>query len=129
MRTRRLGSDPQLQKAASNLELLSQSRGSRGSGVAQVQDLLDSIGIKLPRSVSRKGPDGVFGAETDKAVRQFQQRKGLKVDGIVGPKTIEALEQTIEQNPFLEAPDPVQDAAVAVFDSSAPVNQKRSVFV
>ena len=126
MRTRRLGSDQQLQKAAANVSLL--SIGSNGSGVAQVQDLLASIGFKLPRSMKKKGADGKFGPETQAAVMEFQRRNGLKADGIVGPKTIDKLEQTIEANPFLEAPDPAQEAAAAQFDRVAPVSQKRSVY-
>ncbi len=35
--------------------------------------------------------DGVFGSETDNAVRLFQEQFGLTVDGIVGPKTWEAM--------------------------------------
>lgn len=35
-----------------------------------------------------RGPiDGEFGWQTDRAVRDFQYKFGLKVDGIVGPKT------------------------------------------
>ncbi|WAC59223.1 TIGR02594 family protein [Brevundimonas sp. SL130] len=38
------------------------------------------------------GPiDGVWGARTTAAVRAFQASKGLKVDGIVGPRTAAAL--------------------------------------
>ena len=35
--------------------------------------------------------DGIYGPQTKKAVRYFQSKNGLTVDGIVGPKTWEEL--------------------------------------
>lgn len=35
--------------------------------------------------------DGIYGARTYRAVRRFQQKNGLKVDGVVGPATARAL--------------------------------------
>lgn len=35
--------------------------------------------------------DGIFGAETEAAVRQFQRTNGLTVDGVAGIKTWNAL--------------------------------------
>jgi murein DD-endopeptidase MepM/ murein hydrolase activator NlpD len=49
--------------------------GSQGELVAHVQEALD-----IPA-------DGIFGGQTDTAVRQYQIRAGLQVDGIVGPAT------------------------------------------
>lgn len=49
--------------------------GSRGDTVALVQKAVGAI------------VDGVFGPQTDRAVRRFQRGHGLTVDGVVGPKT------------------------------------------
>jgi len=35
--------------------------------------------------------DGVFGNETVKALKAFQQKKRLTVDGVAGPETFSAL--------------------------------------
>ena len=55
-------------------------RGAKGDLVAQLQDLLSKDGSSLV-------VDGIFGSGTQSAVRAFQKRHGLVVDGIVGPKT------------------------------------------
>jgi len=39
----------------------------------------------------RLAEDGVMGRQTHSAIRSFQQRAGLTVDGVVGPRTEEAL--------------------------------------
>jgi peptidoglycan hydrolase-like protein with peptidoglycan-binding domain len=54
--------------------------GSEGRQVRLLQQALG--GIKV---------DGVFGPETEHAVRAFQESAGLTVDGIVGPQTSAAL--------------------------------------
>jgi peptidoglycan hydrolase-like protein with peptidoglycan-binding domain len=45
--------------------------------------------------------DGVFGPKTDALVRDFQQREGLDVDGIVGPQTW----QRMGNGPIIDAPE------------------------
>lgn len=59
--------------------------GAQGQDVRTVQD-------KLLRWGYYDGPvDGVYGARTYRAVRRFQAKNGLKVDGIVGTTTAKAL--------------------------------------
>jgi peptidoglycan hydrolase-like protein with peptidoglycan-binding domain len=50
-------------------------RGSQGAPVRGIQGLM-SVTV-----------DGNFGQETDQAVKEFQRRENIKVDGIVGPQT------------------------------------------
>jgi spore germination protein YaaH len=59
--------------------------GSRGNDVLEVQTLLQKWGYS-------PGPlDGIFGYRTQQAVLRFQRDQGLVADGIVGPKTLQAL--------------------------------------
>jgi peptidoglycan hydrolase-like protein with peptidoglycan-binding domain len=41
-------------------------------------------------------PDSNFGRKTDKAVRAFQQRQDLVVDGVVGPNTWAKLDKEVQ---------------------------------
>lgn len=58
---------------------------SRGSEVTQIQ-------TKLKRWGYYNGSiDGIYGSETLAAVKYFQRKNGLTVDGIAGKKTLEAM--------------------------------------
>ena len=59
-------------------------KGSKGEQVRQIQQALNRAGANL-------NPDGVYGAMTEAAVREFQTKHHLKSDGLVGPDTMEAL--------------------------------------
>jgi hypothetical protein len=64
-------------------------RGSQGPQVAQLQRQL-KYGYEA--YAGHLVIDGVYGPQTEAAVREFQRRtRGLKVDGIVGPATAAAL--------------------------------------
>lgn len=59
-------------------------QGADGGGVYLLQKLLVEHGYKLDC-------DGQFGGQTDYVVKAYQQKKGLTIDGICGPKTWKAL--------------------------------------
>ena len=59
--------------------------GSRGDEVIQIQ-------TKLKRWGYYNGNiDGIYGSQTLAAVKKFQQKNGLTVDGIAGTKTLQAM--------------------------------------
>lgn len=58
--------------------------GSKGTEVRNLQKRLNVYGFKVKA-------DGNYNWATSKAVKQFQQRRHLAVDGIVGPMTYKAL--------------------------------------
>lgn len=61
------------------------TRGHAGDAVFELQEILEwKIGVEL-------AIDGLFGAETEEAVRAFQRAVGLDADGVVGPATLRAL--------------------------------------
>lgn len=63
-------------------------QGAKGDLVTQLQLFLSHLGSTLTC-------DGIFGNGTASAVRAFQKKHGLVVDGIVGPKTwAKLLEET-----------------------------------
>jgi peptidoglycan hydrolase-like protein with peptidoglycan-binding domain len=66
------------------------AQGSKGTYVATIQAALIGEGYEIV-------VDGVFGPNTDAAVRSFQHTNSLRPDGIVGPKTWNAL---LHGNPY-----------------------------
>ena len=58
--------------------------GSQGNDVKKLQSLLNQNGYSLDE-------DGIFGAKTQAAVKDYQQKNNLAVDGIVGTNTWGAL--------------------------------------
>lgn len=59
----------------------------RGQSVKLLQILLIGFGF----SCGSCGADGIFGSDTTHAVRMFQEKHGLQIDGIVGSATWSAL--------------------------------------
>jgi peptidoglycan hydrolase-like protein with peptidoglycan-binding domain len=89
---------------------------SEGSEGRQVKLLQQALGIKA---------DGVFGPETEAAVRSFQASRGLTVDGVVGAQTSAALRTQSAGNAFIAdvsttLPGTVSLPAPAVTSTSTP---------
>jgi len=63
-------------------------RGATGSAVADVRRMLATIGLL---DNTEPASAAVFDEATELAVRHFQQKRGLSVDGFVGPDTYLAL--------------------------------------
>lgn len=79
------GSKPSTPKVTISRLLKLTSPNMRGADVRGVQGLLRATGAKIE-------VDGIFGPNTERAVKRYQNAKGgLAVDGIVGRDTITAL--------------------------------------
>ncbi len=61
-------------------------RGSTGSAVEQVQFWLNTL-AQYDSAIPSVTVDGVYGTGTANAVRAFQRRYGLTVDGVMGQNT------------------------------------------
>jgi peptidoglycan hydrolase-like protein with peptidoglycan-binding domain len=84
--------------------------GDQGEKVKSIQKSLAAAGFSTDT-------DGIFNQATADAVREFQQSKGLTVDGIVGEQTLEALPADSDSKPSA-AP---KKAANWYDDKSAPL--------
>lgn len=80
-----------------------QSNGNRGTDVVAIQYLLNHRGYTV-------AVDGIFGSQTDTAVRSFQAASGLAVDGIVGPQTWSSLVATVRRGDSNDAVRAVQNS-------------------
>ena len=89
-------------------------RGMSGQMIAALQQGLEDIGYELGTV------DGAFGAKTDAAVRDFQSKNGLSVDGCAGDKTINALNDKLNAagKEDIEFDDQTEEADVATLPSA-----------
>lgn len=90
-------------------------RGSQGVEVEQLQENL----IFIEMSCGSAGADGIFGMDTENAVREFQGNAGLPVSGVYDEETAEALQKTVsftKSYSFKDFVKEVQEAVGAVVD-------------
>lgn len=70
--------------------------GDAGREIGRLQSTLSRLGYGDPVGRTLVA-DGEFGPDTARAVRAFQREQGLKIDGVVGPRTLEAVERAEAQ--------------------------------
>lgn len=70
-------------KESCEVKLETLKKGCEGASVKALQTLLIGYGYDC----GKHGADGDFGADTDKAVRDYQEKNKLTVDGVVGKNT------------------------------------------
>jgi peptidoglycan hydrolase-like protein with peptidoglycan-binding domain len=84
-------------EAASTAAVVNVALADAGGAVGQASEgaTIDSVG-RL-QSALHVTADGIFGPETEAAVRRLQARHGLHADGVVGPATWEVIGVTGEE--------------------------------
>lgn len=86
-----IGYNVYIREDSNNSKALSKY-GSRGDEVKQIQTKLKRWGYYYGSI------DGIYGSQTLSAVKWFQSKNGLAVDGIAGPKTLAAMGITSTSN-------------------------------
>jgi peptidoglycan hydrolase-like protein with peptidoglycan-binding domain len=71
-------------------------RPSQQRGVGAVQDALIALGARISLGAGAASR-GIFGPQTQAAVKDFQRSAGIDVDGLVGQDTIGALDVALAQ--------------------------------
>jgi murein L,D-transpeptidase YcbB/YkuD len=109
--SQQLAGSPTLQKAANNAPPL--RYGASNEGVAAMQRGLIDLGYPMPISTGNDGkpPDGIFGQETDRVLRQFQRENNLIADGIAGKLTLTCLDELLRADENYSAA--AENAAIA----------------
>lgn len=103
-----LSGDPILEQTFDNEAIVGKFSNSNGDHVKKIQEGLIQLGIPL----SQFGPDGIFGNETEKGVKDFQQKASMSKsewDGIVGRKTIGLLDRSLRNNKISTDTDKAED--------------------
>lgn len=76
-------------------------KGARGDSVSQLQKALAAVHFYPNKNVKNQGVDGIFGADTENALRRFQMvYVPYQVDGVYGPNTKEKLQAVLKSKGY-----------------------------
>ena len=88
--------------------------GCRGEEVRELQQALIDLGYLKGTA------DGIFGNKTENAVRQFQKKNKLTVDGLAGTSTRQLILSKAEAKRNQAAPAPAQETEASATPTPAP---------
>lgn len=117
---------------ASRSELSSPERSmilrqdSQGPEVQQLQAALNVLGYRGANDQPLETRSGIFGRQTDHALRDFQRAHGLDVDGKLGPDTRAALARTGHKPLVSEATHPYHALYAAIGQQLPPGTDPRA---
>lgn len=98
-------------------------RGSKNDDVKKMQERLMALGYSL----DKYGADGIFGPETEAALKKFQEEAGLVVDGIYGPKSHEALGERLRKD-ISETTEPLAVAEQYIYNMTSGMEKLQRIF-
>jgi N-acetylmuramoyl-L-alanine amidase len=76
-------------------------KGARGDSVRQLQNALASVHFYPNKNAKNQGVDGIFGADTENALRRFQMvYVPYQVDGVYGPNTKSKLQAVLKSKVY-----------------------------
>lgn len=109
--SKQLADSPTLQKAANNAPPL--GYGASNEGVAAMQRGFIDLGYPMPISTGNgsKPPDGIYGQETGRVLKQFQRENNLNADGVAGKLTLTRLDELLRADANYSAA--AENAAIA----------------
>jgi len=95
--------------------------GSRGEAVKKLQENLNRLGFNCGAA------DGIFGPNTEAAVRAFQKAYGLAVDGIAGPATLGKIDELLKAPNVKQLQDTINSLNKALQEANEQLNKYRKV--
>lgn len=127
LKSQRFAGDEVLEACYDNERAL--RRGDSGPAVEKIQEALIALGFPVPNV----GANGIFGDETELAVRSYQEARGLEVDGVVGSETIGSLDGEFYFGPsepsVVEAPEPHVSEVRTPLEPESPVKPAKAPWI
>lgn len=101
-------------------------QGFHGPEVQELQTALNALGYRGANGQPLEIRSGMFGRETDHALRDFQRAHGLEVDGKLGPDTRTALARAAQHPLVSEATHPNHTLYTAIGQQLPPGTDPRA---